>query len=322
MEMSHRSKEFTKIIEEAEEILRNIMNIPEDYSVIFLQGGASLQFAMVPMNLSIEGKNADIVLTGSWSKKAHKEMKKITNANVAGSSEDKNFSYIPQKLDLSPDASYVHITSNNTIFGTQYKSLPDTGNTPLVADMSSDILCCPIDVKRFGMIYAGAQKNIGPSGVGLIIIRKDLIERGDENLPTFMQYRTHAEGKSLFHTPPTFAIYIINLVLKWIEKKGGLKEIQKMNQQKADLLYSAIDQSDLYRSPVTKEDRSNMNVVFRVNNDEELEKKFIAAATEKDLIGLKGHRSVGGLRASIYNAHPYEGVEALVQFMKEFESQV
>lgn len=323
MEMSHRSKEFTKIIEEAEEKLRNILNISEDYSVIFLQGGASLQFAMVPMNLSQKDKNADIILTGSWSKKAHKEMKKITSAHIVGTSEEDNFSFIPKdNLDFSSNASYVHITSNNTISGTQYKLFPETGNIPLVADMSSDILCCPIDVNQFGLIYAGAQKNIGPSGVGLIIIRKDLLERVDSNLPTYLQYKTHAEGKSLFHTPPTFAIYMINLVLQWIEKKGGLKEIQKINNSKAEMLYSAIDHSNLYVTPVNKEDRSNMNVVFRINNDEELEKKFLERAVQKDLIGLKGHRSVGGLRASIYNAHPIEGVEALVRFMKEFESQV
>ncbi len=323
MEISHRSKEFTKINDEAQDRLRAIMGISADYEVLFLQGGASLQFAMIPMNLAVKELPVDIIVTGAWSKKALKEIKKVSIANIVASSEDKNFSYIPKdNLKFSGDASYVHVTSNNTIFGTQFKSFPSTGSVPLVADMSSDILCCPVDVNRFGAIYAGAQKNIGPSGLVVVILRKDLMERAPESLPTMLQYRTHAPEKSLYNTPPTFGIYMVNLVFEWVQKQGGLESMAKNNQKKAQMIYDAIDSSSVYTSPVAKEDRSNMNVVFRVNNDEALEKNFVERATQKGLIGLKGHRSVGGIRASIYNAHPMEGAQALVSFMKEFESQI
>lgn len=324
MEMSHRGKVFTKIIEAAEAGVRKNMDIPDDYHVLFLQGGASLQFAMAPMNLYLEGRPVDMLHTGSWTKKAIEEIEKTADLRMAGSSEPLQFRRLPKggEIMFSPDASYVHICSNNTIAGTQWQSFPDSGPVPMVADMSSDIFSRPVDVTNFGMIFAGAQKNLGPSGVTLVIIHKELVERGSKDLPTMLQYRTHAENGSMYNTPPTFGIYIIKLVMEWIENQGGLEGVQKNNEKKAKLLYDAINGSEFYYSPIDEHDRSRMNVVFRVTDDnEELEKKFIAEATEQNLSGLKGHRSVGGLRASIYNACPLESVEALVSFMKEFEKK-
>jgi phosphoserine aminotransferase len=321
MEMSHRSKEFSGVIESAEARARRLLNISDDYAVLFLQGGASLQFSMIPMNLCQAGKPVDVVNTGSWTKKAIKELNKIGEANIIASSEDKNFSYIPSLSDLNfnADASYSYITSNNTIAGTQWKEFPKTP-TPLVADMSSDIVSRRINVNDFGIIFAGAQKNIGPSGVTLVIIRKDLLERADESLPTMLQYRTHVDNNSLYNTPPTFGIYMIDLVFEWLEAKGGLEAIEAINVRKAKRLYDAFD-GDFYICPVAEGSRSDMNVVFRIQNNEELEAQFVKEATAAGLSGLKGHRSVGGLRASIYNACPEESVDALIAFMKDFESR-
>ncbi|MGE4170106.1 MAG: 3-phosphoserine/phosphohydroxythreonine transaminase [Candidatus Margulisiibacteriota bacterium] len=322
MELSHRSKAFEAVIAHAESKLRQIMGIPDTHEVLFLQGGASLQFAMIPMNLYLEGKPVDIVNTGSWTQKAIEELDKVATYNVVSSSEDKNFNYIPSlgKADLNPNASYVHVCSNNTIFGTQWASFPDTGDVPLVADMSSDILSRPIDVSKFGVIFAGAQKNIGPSGVTLVIIRKDLIERADKSLPTMLQFRTHAKNKSLYNTPPTFGIYMIGLVLDWIESLGGLRGIENRNEEKATTLYNAIDASKLFYCPNEQAFRSKMNVVFR-SHKPELDEQFLKEASAAGLKELKGHRSVGGFRASIYNATSLEGVKALVQFMQEFEQK-
>lgn len=321
MEMSHRSKEFSGVIESAEARARRLLNISDDYDVLFLQGGASLQFSMVPMNLCLPGKAVDVVNTGSWTKKAIKELKKVGEANIIASSEDKNFSYIPSldQLNFNTDASYAYITSNNTIAGTQWKTFPKTP-TPLVADMSSDIVSRKINVNDFGVIFAGAQKNIGPSGVTLVIIRKDLLERANESLPTMLQYKVHAENNSLYNTPPTFGIYMIDLVFEWLEEKGGLDAIEAINVQKAKRLYDAFD-GEFYTCPVADDSRSDMNVVFRIQNNEELEAQFVKEATAAGLSGLKGHRSVGGLRASIYNACPEESVDALISFMKDFESR-
>jgi len=321
MEMSHRSKEFSGVIESAEARARRLLNISDEYAVLFLQGGASLQFSMIPMNLCLPGKSVDVVNTGSWTKKAIKELNKIGESNIIASSEDKNFSYIPSldQLNFNADASYSYITSNNTIAGTQWKEFPKTP-TPLVADMSSDIVSRKINVNDFGIIFAGAQKNIGPSGVTLVIIRKDLLERADAALPTMLQYRTHVDNKSLYNTPPTFGIYMIDLVFEWLEAKGGLDAIEAINIQKAKRLYDAFD-GEFYICPVAEGSRSDMNVVFRIQNNEELEAQFVKEATAAGLSGLKGHRSVGGLRASIYNACPEESVDALISFMKDFESR-
>ncbi len=322
MEMSHRSPEFTEIIENAEANLRSILNISDDYAVLFLQGGASLQFSMVPMNLKQTERSVELIHTGSWTKKALTEHKKLTSVQVAATTEEDNFLRLPKpnEITLSGNASYVYMCSNNTIFGTQFKQFPETGNVPLVADMSSDILSRDFDVNQFGVIFAGAQKNLGPAGVCVVIIRKDLAERAPDQLPTYLQYRTHIDGKSLFNTPPTFTIYIMGLVLEWIEQQGGLKGLEKINEEKANILYEAIDQSSLFDAPVPKEDRSNMNVVFRANvEDENLQKEFLAEAGKRGLKNLKGHRSVGGFRASIYNAQTKEGVQTLIDFIKEFE---
>jgi phosphoserine aminotransferase len=324
MEMSHRSKAYMEIIAAAEKGVRDVLNVPDDYSVLFLQGGASLQFAMIPMNLYVEGKPVDAINTGAWTKKAIAEVKNLGECNVIASSDDKNFSYIPNidGLKFNQNASYTFVTSNNTIFGTQYNSFPEVNGVPLIADMSSDIFSKKIDVSKFGMIFAGAQKNIGPSGVTLVIMRKDLADRCKETVPTILQYRTHIKNDSMFNTPPTFGIYIIKLVMDWIQSLGGLEKVEEINEKKAAILYDAIDSSDFYYCPVEKSSRSKMNVVFRVTGDkEDLEAELIAEATKKGLNGLKGHRSVGGLRASIYNAHPVAGVEALVAFMKEFEQK-
>lgn len=319
MEMSHRSKPFISIIENTEKLLRELMKIPENYKVLFLQGGASQQFAMIPMNLMSENKKADYINTGSWSKKAIKEAELLGEVNIAASSEDENFSYIPKNYSFSKDADYVHITTNNTIEGTQFKNYPDTGDIPLVADMSSDIMSEEIDVSKFGLIYAGAQKNLGPSGVTIVIIRNDLIGKHKEDIPLFFQYETHAKNDSMYNTPPCYGIYIAGLVLQWIKDLGGVKTLEKINEEKANILYDYLDQSEMFTSPVKKEDRSLMNIPF-VAPSEELNDKFISEAEKKGLTTLKGHRSVGGMRASIYNAMPIEGVKKLVEFMKEFET--
>ena len=319
MEMSHRSKTYDEIIKGAERLLRHIMAIPDNYKVLFLQGGASLQFAMVPMNLMSAHKKAHYVNTGAWSKKAIKEAKLFGQVNVVASSEEATFSYIPElKSEMfTPDADYVHITSNNTIYGTRYTKLPPVNGLPLVSDMSSCILSEVIDVSDYGIIYAGAQKNMGPSGLTVVIIREDLIGNV-EGLPTMLNYKTHADNDSLFNTPPTYGIYIAGLVFKWLLDFGGVAEMQKINEYKAGLLYDFIDNSKLYMGTVRKEDRSLMNVLF-VTGDEELDKRFIAGAVKEGLVNIKGHRSVGGMRASIYNAMPVEGIEALISYMKRFE---
>lgn len=324
MELSHRSGLFTDIITEAEQLLRELMQIPDNYKVLFIQGGASQQFAMVPMNLLVHSKKADYIHTGSWSKKAIQEAKKFGDIRVVASSEDKNFSYIP-KVDASmidPEADYVHITTNNTIEGTVYNELPDTGNVPLVADMSSNILSEVIDVSKFGIIYAGAQKNLGPAGLTVVIIREDLIGNATDTCPTMLNYKTHSESGSLYNTPPTFAVYMAKLVFEWIKSLGGLKEMEEINREKAKKLYDYIEASDLFVSPINPADRSLMNIPFVTkDSDKELEAAFVKEAQAAGLETLKGHRSVGGMRASIYNAMPVEGVDALVAFMKEFEAK-
>lgn len=321
MEMSHRSKEYQAIIDEAEGLLREIMNIPANYKVLFLQGGASTQFAMVPLNLA-KNKKADFVTTGQWSKKAIQEASRYIETNEVASSADTVFNYIPKlSRDMfSPDADYVHITYNNTIYGTRYTSLPDTGDVPVVADMSSMILSEEIDVSKFGIIYAGAQKNMGPAGVTVVIIREDLIGDALDFTPTMLKYQTHADNGSMYNTPPTYAIYICKLVYEWIKNMGGIAEMQKLNEKKAKILYDYLDSSKMFKGTVVKEDRSLMNVPF-VTEDEELNAKFIAEAKKAGFVNLKGHRSVGGMRASIYNAMPIEGVEALVEFMRKFEEE-
>jgi len=320
LEISHRSKTFDEIILGAEADLRKLANIPENYHILFLQGGATLQFSMVPMNLLTADGKADYILTGVWSKKAVKEAQKVGTVNIAGSTENENFNRIPkqQELNLDPEAAYVHFTSNNTIYGTQWASEPEVGNVPMIADMSSDIFCRPLDVSKYALIYAGAQKNLACAGLTLVIMRDDLLARSPKNLPIMLDYNTHAKERSLYNTPPVFAIYILRLVAKYLLEIGGLEAMQKHNEEKAALLYEAIDASAFYRAHAVPGSRSLMNVTFRLPN-EELEKKFVAETTKAGLDGLKGHRSVGGIRASIYNAFPKAGVEALVQFMKEFE---
>jgi len=317
MEISHRSKDFEAVITTAEAKIRSMLGVPENFTVLFLQGGASLQFGMIPMNL-LKGKKADYVHTGEWAKKAIKEAKLFGTVNIAASSEDKNFSYIPEKFGFSPDAQYVHVTSNETIGGIQWSKFPETNGIPLIIDMSSDIFSRKIDFSDIGMIYAGAQKNIGPAGVTLVIMRNDLVEACADGLTTMLSYKTHAKEKSLYNTPPCFAIYMIKLVMDWIEGKGGLAAIEKINEQKAKAIYDAIDNSNgYYKGTANVKDRSKMNVTFRLPS-EELEEKFINEAKKAGFIGLKGHRSVGGCRASIYNAMGLEGVQALVQFMEKF----
>lgn len=321
MEMSHRSSDFQEIIDNCEALLRKLLNIGDNYKVMFLQGGASTQFAMVPLNL-YKNKKADYVLTGVWSKKAAKEAGRYGDVKVVASSEDKTFSYIPElSADMfSKDADYVHITHNNTIYGTRYTSLPDVGNVPLVADMSSSILSQEIDVDKFGIIYAGAQKNMAPAGLTVAIVREDLIGNALDITPTMLNYQTHADNGSMFNTPPTFAIYMCSLVCEWLDKLGGIKEIQKINEYKAGILYDFLDSSSMFKGTVEKKDRSLMNVPF-VTDSDELNAKFIKEAKENGLVNLKGHRSVGGMRASIYNAMPVDGVKALVEFMKKFETE-
>jgi phosphoserine aminotransferase len=323
MEMSHRSPEFEGINAAAEAGLRKHLSIPDDYAVIFLQGGGSMQFTMAPMNLCLPGKPVDIIHTGAWTAKALGELKKGILHNVAASSEAQKFTRIPSasEIKLSGDSSYLHICTNNTIEGTQWRTLPETGGAPLVADMSSDIASRPIDVKKFGLIFAGAQKNLGPSGATVVIVRKDLAERADKNLPTLLQYRTHIKEKSLYHTPPTFAIYIIGLVMDWIANEGGITAIETRNEAKAKLLYDTIDSSNgYYGCPVERASRSRMNVVFRVGGgDEAKEKTFAKEAEAAGIVGTPGHRSIGGMRVSLYNAVAPEAVKALVDFMREFQ---
>ena len=322
MEMSHRSKEYQKIIDDAEANLRELMNIPDNYKVMFLQGGGTLQFAMVPLNLLRNSKKADYVLTGTWAKKAYKEACKFGDIRVIASSEDDKFTWVPKikKEDIREDADYVYITTNNTIYGTKYNYVPETGDIPLVADMSSNFMSEEVDVTKFGMIWAGAQKNVGPAGVSIVIVREDLIGFADEKVPTYLDYKIHAENGSMYNTPPCFSIYVAGEVFKYLKSIGGVKEMERRNVAKAKLLYDYIDSSKLFSCPVAKEDRSLMNVVF-VTGDADLDKKFIAAAKEKGMINLAGHRSIGGMRASIYNAMPEEGVRALVDFMKAFEEE-
>lgn len=322
MEVSHRGKEFKGIIETAEAHLREIMKIPHNYNVLFLQGGASLQFAMVPLNLMTKNKKADYVHTGLWTKKAIAEAKKYGKVTVVASSENDHFTGIP-KLDpsaFSKDADYFYIVTNNTIYGTVYKEIPDTGDVPLVADMSSNILSEPVDVSKFGVIFAGAQKNIGPAGLTIVIIRQDLVGGAADTVPTLLKYRTYVENGSLYNTPPSYSIYIAGLVFEWIKEQGGLEALKKINQEKAKILYDYLDASDLFSSPVQKENRSLMNVPF-VTGNEELDAKFIKEAAQRGLKTLKGHRTVGGMRASIYNAMPIDGVKALVRYMEEFKKK-
>lgn len=323
LEISHRSATFENILNETIQDLRRLANIPDNYKILFLGGGASLQFSMVPLNLMPPKNKADYIVTGSWSKKAVKEAKRVGEVNIAATTEGENFKRIPKQdeLKLTSDVSYVHYTSNNTIYGTEWHYIPDVGNIPLVCDASSDIFSRPIDVSKFALIYAGAQKNLGPAGVTLVIIREDLLERSQDSLHTMLNYKIHAENNSLYNTPPVFGIYIVGLVAKWLISLGGLEAIAKINEEKAKLIYDEIDNSsDFYRGHAEKDSRSKMNVVFRLPS-EELEKQFVKEATERSLVGLKGHRSVGGLRASIYNAFPLEGVKALVEFMREFKSK-
>ena len=322
MEHSHRGKVFDRIRDEAEQACRDLAGIPDNYQVLFLQGGASLQFSMVPMNLLPSDRTADYLLTGVWAQKAVKEAKILgAKLHLAASSESTNFDRIPQASEIkySERPAYVHLTTNNTIYGTQWRSEPAVpSGVPLVADTSSDMYSRPIDVSRYGLIYAGAQKNLGPSGVVLVIIRDDLVEAGPKTLPTMLQYRTHAAEKSLYNTPPTFGIYVMGEVFKWIQSQGGLKATAEHNESKARLLYDFVDQSDFFRGTAQPDSRSLMNICFRAPT-EELENKFVAEATKRGLDGLKGHRSVGGMRASVYNACPRAAVEALLAFMKEFE---
>src|SRR5690349_14787851 len=320
LEISHRSKTFESILARAEADIRALASIPSNYKVLFLQGGASLQFSMVPMNLLTPGSTADYIDSGSWAEKAIKEAKKVGAVNVAASTQAENYTRVPRQdeLKLTPGAAYVHMTSNNTIEGTEYKTLPAVGDVPLVSDTSSNMFSRPIDVGRHALIYAGAQKNMGPAGVTVVIIRDDMLQRSQKSLPTMLNYAVHAENNSLYNTPPALAVYTLGLVMKWLLAQGGLPAIAAANERKAGKLYAEIDRSGFYRGTADKGDRSLMNVTFRLAT-EELEKQFIKESTAAGLDGLKGHRSVGGMRASIYNAFPEDGVDALVSFMKEFE---
>jgi len=320
LEISHRSKTFDDVIQGCEADMRTLAGIPANYKILFLQGGASLQFSMVPMNLLPAGGSADYIVTGVWGQKAVKEAKKCGAVKIAGSTESEHFTRVPTQaeLTLDPAAAYVHMTSNNTIYGTEWKWLPGTGQVPLVSDMSSDIFSGPVDVSKHALIYAGAQKNLAPAGVTLVIIREDLLERSPASLHTMLSYKVHAENQSLYNTPPVFAIYVMRLVMAWLLKNGGLPAVDRVNQRKADALYAEIDRTGFYKGHAAKDSRSRMNVTFRLGS-EDLEKKFAKEATAAGLDGLKGHRSVGGMRASIYNAFPEAGVAALVDFMREFE---
>jgi phosphoserine aminotransferase len=322
MEMSHRGKEFIAIADEAEALLRELMAIPSNYKVLFLQGGATLQFAMVPMNLLRGRKSADYVNTGEWSKKAIKEAQAFCRVNVAASSEDERFTYVPERARwrLDPDAAYVHVCTNETIGGVEFHWIPDTGDVPLVADMSSHILSRPVDVSKYGLIYAGAQKNIGPAGLTIVIVRDDLIGHAPKGTAGMLDYKVHADAQSMSNTPPTYAIYIAGLVFKWLKAQGGLPAIERRNVEKANLLYDYLGDSTVFRSPVRAADRSRMNIPFTLR-DEALDAEFLKGAEERAMVQLKGHRSVGGMRASIYNAMPVEGVRRLVAYMKEFEAR-
>ena len=322
LEISHRSKTFADIYDRAEAGIRQLLSVPDNYHVLFLQGGASLQFSMVPINLLPANGSADYIITGSWGKKALKEAQRSGSINVAATMADGGFTRVPgnDELNLGSQAAYVHFTTNETIEGVEWKQEPDVKDRPLVADASSDILSRPIPVEKYGLIYAGAQKNMGPSGVTLVIIRDDLLQRIPEGLHTMLDYRTHVKNKSLYNTPNTWGIYIVALVCKWMTDKGGLVAMQRENEEKAGMLYDAIDSTDFYRGHADPDSRSMMNVTFRLPS-EELEKKFTAEATAQGLDGLKGHRSVGGIRASLYNAFPRAGVEKLISFMKEFEQK-
>ncbi|ABZ84593.1 phosphoserine aminotransferase [Heliomicrobium modesticaldum Ice1] len=320
MEISHRSKEYEAINNEAEANMKELLGLGSNYRVLFLQGGASTQFAMVPMNFLGAGQKADYILTGSWSEKALKEAQKIGQTHVAATTQEGNYVRIPKadEIQLSEAPAYIHLTSNNTIFGTQWQSFPDFGDIPLIADMSSDILCKPFDANKFALIYAGAQKNLGPSGVTVVIIRQDMIEKASTKLPSMLRYDIHAKNNSLYNTPPSFSVYMVNLVLCWLKAQGGLAAMEKHNLEKAALIYDVIDSSNgFYKGHADKDSRSIMNITFRLLN-EDLEKAFASEATKAGLIGLKGHRSVGGMRASIYNAMSREGCQALADFMKEF----
>ncbi len=321
MEMSHRSKDYEAIITDAEKLVRELMNVPDNYKVLFLQGGGSTQFAMVPLNLGTKNKKADYVITGQWAKKAAQEAEKYITVNKVASSADKTFSYIP-KLDkntFSEDADYFYICYNNTIYGTRYTELPET-DKPLVADISSCVMSEEIDVKKFGLLFAGAQKNLGPAGVTLVIVREDLIGETLEGTPTMLDYKIHADNGSMYNTPPTYAIYTLKLVLEWVKEQGGVRALQKINEEKARIIYDFLDNSSLFRGTVVPKDRSLMNIPF-VTGNEELDAKFVKEAKEAGFVNLKGHRSVGGMRASIYNAMLIEGVKALVEFMKKFEAE-
>lgn len=323
MEMSHRGKEYDAVHNEAAGLFKELFAIPADYDVLFLQGGASLQFAMVPMNFLAPGKKAGYVLTGSWSEKAYAEAKPLGDAYEAGSAKEANYSYIPSPAELryGADDAYLHITSNNTIFGTQWRAFPDTGAVPLIADMSSDILCKPVDVSKFALIYAGAQKNLGPAGVTVAIIRRSLLEAANVKIPTMLRYGTHAKENSLYNTPTTFGVYMIGLVLAWVKEQGGVDAIYKRNQDKAALIYDAIDKSGgFYRGHARPDSRSLMNITYRLPS-EELEKKFLDEAKKAGFVGLAGHRSVGGCRASAYNAVPPEACRALADFMTDFQKR-
>lgn len=322
MEMSHRGAVYEAVHNEAQERLLSLLGNPSGYKVLFIQGGASTQFAMIPMNFLGQGQTANYVMTGSWADKALKEAKLIGETHVAASSEESKYMSLPKLADiqLSDNAAYLHLTSNETIEGTQFKDFPDTGAVPLICDMSSDILSRPFDLSRFGMVYAGAQKNLGPSGVAVVIVREDLITDSPKHLPTMLRYNTYLKNNSLYNTPPSFGIYMINEVLKWIEEKGGLAGVQDMNRKKAALIYDAIDNSGgFYRGCVNPDSRSDMNITFRLET-EELEKEFVKVSEKEGFVGLKGHRSVGGLRASVYNAVPYESCKALVDFMEHFKN--
>lgn len=320
MEMSHRSPVYQSIIDEAEADLRKLMNIPDNYKVLFLQGGATQQFAAVPLNLMNKNGKADYIVSGQFSKKAAEEAAKFGEVNIIASSKDRNFAYIPKVESFSPDADYVHICYNNTIFGTCYDYIPETGDIPLVADMSSGILSRPVDVSKFGLIYAGAQKNMGPSGLTVVIVREDLLGNARENIPVMLNYTVQAENGSMYNTPPCYSIYVAGLVFKWLLATGGLEEREKINVKKANILYDYLDNSKLFKATADKEVRSLMNVCF-VTGDADKDKAFVSAASKAGFVNLKGHRVVGGMRASIYNAMPVEGVEKLVQFMADYEKE-
>jgi len=322
MEMSHRSKDYEEIINGAEALVRELMKVPDNYKVLFLQGGASSQFAMIPMNLGTKNKKCDMVITGQWAKKAAQEAERYIEVNKIASSADKTFSYIPKldKSTFSKDADYFYICMNNTIYGTKFNELPDTGDIPLVADISSMVMSEEMDVSKFGLLFAGAQKNLGPAGVTLVIVREDLLGETLEGTPTMFDYNIHVENGSMYNTPPTYGIYVLKLVLEWVKEQGGVGAIQKLNEEKAKILYDFLDSSEMFKGTVVKEDRSLMNVPFVTGNDE-LDAKFVKEAKAAGFVNLKGHRSVGGMRASIYNAMPVEGVVKLVEFMKNFEAE-